>query len=233
MNARKIQAHLRSLANPDHAKTLSWFFKTGPGQYGEGDVFAGLKVPALRQLAKEYRTLPLAEVECLLHSKIHEERLLSLIILVSQAAKADDATRKAIYELYLANTKWINNWDLVDLSAPQVVGVYLERRNRKKLYQLAKSKSLWERRISIVSTFHFIRQKDFGDTLSIAETLLDDREDLIHKASGWMLREVGKRDLPILEGFLDQHFRDMPRTMLRYSIERFPEVKRLGYLKRK
>jgi 3-methyladenine DNA glycosylase AlkD len=232
MNAEEIQTRLRSLGSPEHAKTLAWFFKTGPGQYGEGDKFAGLKVPVIRKLAKEYRALPLAEVESLLHSEIHEERLLALLILVLQAAKADDRTRKAIYQLYLANTQWINSWDLVDLSAPHLVGVYLERYSRKKLHQLAKSKSLWERRISILATFHFTRQGDFGDTLSIAEILLGDSEDLIHKAVGWMLREVGKRSLPALEGFLQKHVCTMPRTMLRYAIEKFPEKKRKAYLKK-
>jgi 3-methyladenine DNA glycosylase AlkD len=228
--ARDIQARLRSLANPEHAKTLAWFFKTGPGQYGEGDKFAGLKVPSIRALAKEYRDLPLAEVECLLHSEIHEERLLALIILVLQAAKAEDRCRKAIFDFYLANTKWINSWDLVDLSAPQLVGVYLEERSRKILHRLARSKSLWERRISIVATFHFIHREDYGDTLSIAEILLGDREDLIHKAVGWMLREVGKRDLPVLECFLQKHRLAMPRTMLRYAIEKFPDEKRRAYM---
>jgi 3-methyladenine DNA glycosylase AlkD len=233
MNAREVQANLRSLANPEHAKTLSWFFKTGPGQYGEGDKFIGLKVPVLRKLAKQYATLPLAEIELLLHSEIHEQRLFALMLLVMQASKADSSGKKAIHKFYLANTRWINNWDLVDLSAPQIVGAYLADKDRKILYKLARSKSLWQRRIAIVATFAFIRADDFGDTLSLAEILLSDREDLIHKAAGWMLREVGKRDLAALEGFLNKHTLAMPRTMLRYAIEKFPEKKRLGYLKRK
>lgn len=231
MNVKEIQNKLRSLGNQKHAATLAWFFKTGPGEYAEGDKFAGLKTPAIRQLAKEFAALPLEQAERLLHSKIHEERSLALLILVVQAKKGGEETRKRIYDFYLANTKWVNNWDLVDLTAPQLVGVFLEDKNRKPLYRLAKSKSLWERRIAIVATFHFIRQNDFGDTLAIADLLLSDKEDLIHKATGWMLREVGKRDLAALEGFLRQRCGVMPRTMLRYAIEKFEEKKRLGYLK--
>jgi 3-methyladenine DNA glycosylase AlkD len=231
MNARELQVRLRALANPQHATVLARFFKTGPGQYGEGDVFVGVKVPVLRKLAKEFRTLPLPEVENLLHSEIHEDRLVALLILMLQVAKADAKSQKVIYDVYLANTKHINNWDLVDLSAPNIVGEYLEKKNRKPLYKLARSASLWERRISILATFHFIRQGDFGDTLSIAKLLLGDKEDLIHKAVGWMLREVGKKELAIEEGFLQKHYRVMPRTMLRYAIEKFPERKRRAYLK--
>jgi 3-methyladenine DNA glycosylase AlkD len=230
---QEIQSRLRALGNPENAKALRWFFKTGPGQYGEGDKFAGVKVPTIRELAKEYRTLSLADAESLLHSPIHEERLLSLVILVLRAAKADEKVRKAIFDLYLANTNWINNWDLVDLSAPQLVGAYLEGRSRKVLYRLARSKSLWERRISVLATFHFVRQGDYGDTLAIAELLLRDRDDLIHKAVGWMLREVGKRDIMALEGFLQKHSPIMPRTMLRYAIEKFPEATRQTFLQKK
>ena len=184
----------------------------------------------IRKVAKEFKKLPLAEVECLLHSNIHEERLLALVILVGQFEKGDEATRKSIYDLYLANTRHINNWDLVDLSAPQIVGGYLETRSRKPLDRLAKSASLWERRISILATHWFIRHGDFADTLRIAKKLIGDKEDLIHKAVGWMLREVGKRDVAVLEEFLDKHCRTMPRTMLRYAIERFPENRRQAYL---
>ena len=230
LNAGDAQQHLRSLASPDVAAISARFFKTGPRQYGEGDVFIGVRVPAIRKVAKEFRSLPLRDVEALLQSKIHEERLLALAILVTQFQKADDKVRKPIYDLYLANTDRINNWDLVDLSAPQIVGGYLECRSRKPLIRLARSASLWERRIAILATFHFIRRGEFDDTLKIAEMLLADAEDLIHKAVGWMLREVGKRDLPREEKFLDQHHRAMPRTMLRYAIERFPQQKRLAYL---
>ena len=231
MTANELQARLRSLGSPTDAAFLSGFFKTGPGQYGAGDVFAGVRVPVLRRLAKEFKSLPLPQVERLLHSAIHEERLTALLILVLRAGRADAATRKRIYDLYLANTRYINNWDLVDLSAPHLVGVHLEDKSRKPLDRLARSKSLWERRIAILATFHFIRQNDFADTLEIAESLLADQEDLIHKAVGWMLREVGKRDQPALEGFLDKFQRIMPRTMLRYAIERFPERKRQAYLR--
>jgi 3-methyladenine DNA glycosylase AlkD len=232
MTAKDIQTHLRSLGNPKDAAFLAGFFKTGPGQYGEGDLFIGVRVPVIRKVAKDFKELPLPEVEYLLHSPIHEERLAALVILVMQAAKADAKTRKALYDFYLANTKFINNWDLVDVSAPQIVGAYLAEKSRKPLYRLAKSAWLWDRRISILATFHFIRGGDCGDTLQIAEMLLADREDLMHKAVGWMLREVGKRDAVILEGFLGQHCRVMPRTMLRYAIERFPEEKRRAYMAR-
>jgi 3-methyladenine DNA glycosylase AlkD len=230
MRAKDIQARLRSLGNPKDAAFLGGFFKTGPGQYGEGDVFIGVRVPVIRKVAKEFKGLPLVQVERLLHSPIHEERLAALVILVLQADRADANARKAIYDLYLSNTEYINNWDLVDLSAPQIVGVYLADRSRKPLYRLAKSSWLWDRRISILATFHFIRQGDFNDSLKIAEMLLGDDQDLIHKAVGWMLREVGKRDIAALEGFLKQHCLVMPRTMLRYAIEKFPEKKRQAYL---
>jgi 3-methyladenine DNA glycosylase AlkD len=230
MTAKELQSRLRSLGNPQDAAFLAGFFKTGPGQYGEGDVFIGIRVPVTRKVAREFAALPLPEVECLLHSPIHEERLAALLILVVQAAKADGKTRKAIYDLYLANTKFVNNWDLVDLSAPQIVGVYLAARSRKPLYRLARSCWLWDRRISILATYSFIRQNDFDDTLAIAEMSLSDREDLMHKAVGWMLREVGKRDVAVLEAFLQRHCRTMPRTMLRYAIEKFPDRKRRTYM---
>jgi 3-methyladenine DNA glycosylase AlkD len=231
--ARKAQQRLRSFASPEQAAILARFFKTGPGQYGEGDRFIGVKVPTTRKVAREFKNLPLFEVKRLLHSKIHEERLLALVILVGQFEKGDDAIKKQIYNLYLTNTSYINNWDLVDLSAPQIVGGYLQNRSRKPLDRLAKSKSLWERRISILATFYFIREGNFNDTLKIANMLLKDKEDLIHKAVGWMLREVGKRDVAVLEEFLVQHCRVMPRTALRYAIERFPEDRRLAYLNKK
>jgi 3-methyladenine DNA glycosylase AlkD len=228
--ARHAQQRLRSFASPQQAAVLARFFKTGPGQYGEGDRFIGVKVPTIRKVAKEFKNLSLAEVGCLLHSDIHEERLLALVILVGQFEKGDDAARKSIYDFYLANTQHINNWDLVDLSAPQIVGGYLEARSRKLLERLAKSVSLWERRISILATHWFIRHGDFNETLKIAKMLLGDNEDLIHKAVGWMLREVGKKDVAVLAEFLVQHCRAMPRTMLRYAIERFPEKERLLYM---
>lgn len=233
MTAKDAKQKLKSLASPDVAKSSMRFFKTGQGEYGEGDIFIGIKVPTLRTVSREFRSLPLKEVESLLNSPIHEERHLALMILVLQVAKCDAAQRRTAFDFYLANTKFINNWDLVDCSAPQIVGGYLLDKSRKPLFQLTKSKSLWERRIAVVSTQHFIRNNDFTDTLTISEKLLNDEEDLIHKASGWMLREVGQKAQTVLEAFLDQHAATMPRTMLRYAIEKFPPEQRRGYLDRK
>jgi 3-methyladenine DNA glycosylase AlkD len=230
MTAPEIHKHLQKLANPDKAKILQGFFKTGPGEYGEGDRFLGLVVPVIRKLAKQYQDTPIGEVKKLLMSAIHEERLLALLMLVQRYQKGDDGLKKIVYGLYLESTGYINNWDLVDLSAEKIVGPYLRDRARRPLYRLAKSKSLWERRIAIISTFHYIKNHDYRDTLAVAELLLEDAEDLIHKAVGWMLREVGKRDMGVEERFLRAHYRSMPRTMLRYAIERFPESKRKKYL---
>jgi 3-methyladenine DNA glycosylase AlkD len=232
MTSHEIQARLRALRDPEAAAFAARFFKTGPGQYGEGDVFLGLRVPVLRAFVKEHRGLGRADVLELLRSEIHEERLVALLILVGQASKGDLPTRKSIYDLYLAHTRFVNNWDLVDASAPAIVGGYLADRSRKPLDRLAGSVSLWERRISIVATGFFIRLGEFDDTLRIAERLLADREDLIHKASGWMLREVGKRDESALLAFLEEHAEVMPRTMLRYAIERMPEARRTDFLSR-
>lgn len=233
MTANDAKKKLKSLASPDVAKSSVRFFKTGPGQYGEGDTFIGIKVPTLRTVSREFRSLPLEEVRSLLNSPIHEERHLALMVLVLQVAKCDAAYRRAAFDFYLDNTKFINNWDLVDCSAPQVVGGYLLDKPRKPLFQLTKSKSLWERRIAIVSTQHFIRHDDFADTLAISHKLLRDEEDLIHKAAGWMLREVGKKAKAVLEAFLDQHGTVMPRTMLRYAIEHFSPEQRRAYLQKK
>ena len=228
MTAADAKIKLKSLASPAVAKSAARFFKTGPGQYGEGDIFIGVKVPVLRGVARDFRELSLKEAQKLLHSPVHEERLLALLILVLAVAKADDTRRKAIYDSYLANTRHVNNWDLVDSSAPALVGAYLIDKNRKPLVKLAKSKILWERRIAIVATQHFIRHGEYDDTLKISQILLADKEDLIHKAAGWMLREVGKKHEPTLVAFLEEHGADMPRTMLRYAIERFsPERRRL------
>lgn len=227
-----IQTHLRNLADPATAKVLQGFFKTAPGQYGAGDVFLGIKVPTMRALLKTYRDTPPATIAALLKSKFHEERFFALLLLMDFYRRGGTEEKQQAYELYLANTAWINNWDLVDVSAPHIVGHYLADKPRQKLYELVQSDALWERRIAIVATFHFIRGNDFGDTLNIAEHLLPDTHDLIHKAVGWMLREVGKRDLATEEKFLQQHYRDMPRTMLRYAIERFPEAQRKQYLQR-
>ena len=231
MTVRAIQKRLETLGDPKKAAHAQRFFKTGPGQYGEGDVFRGIRVPVLRKLAKQYKTLPLNETVTLLQSPFHEDRLLALFILVYAFSKGDAATRQTIYDLYLKYTKWINNWDLVDASAHKIVGPFLMDRSRAPLYQLARSASLWERRIAIISTFAFIRHDQFEDALALAKILLPDKEDLIHKAVGWVLREIGKRNLDAEEGFLLQHYRAMPRTMLRYAIERFPEPRRQGYLK--
>lgn len=235
MSYNKVKKELQKLSNPKQAKILQRFFKTGKGEYGEGDVFLGIKVGPKRTMAKKYATvLSISETEKLLHSKIHEYRLVALLILMEKYKKADDAGKKKIFDFYLANTKHINNWDLVDLSAANIVGDYLmgisSRRNI--LYKLAKSKDLWERRISIISTHAFIKNNSFEDTLKISEMLLHDKHDLIHKAVGWMLREVGKRDQPAEEKFLKRHYKTMPRTMLRYAIERFNDKKRKFYMKK-
>ena len=228
-----IQKKLKHLRNKEKTKIHQRFFKTGPGEYGEGDVFIGVTVPELRKLAKEHKTANPSEIKKLLCSQIHEERLLSLFLLIYRYSRGDGSEKKRIYELYLKNTKFINNWDLVDSSAGHIVGAFLFDKSKKPLYGLVKSENLWERRISIISTFYFIKHNQFSDTLKIAKILLSDTGDLIHKAVGWMLREVGKRDMSVEENFLKKHYKNMPRTMLRYAIEKFPESKRLRYLKGK
>jgi 3-methyladenine DNA glycosylase AlkD len=230
MTAQQIQKRLRQFASKKKAKVLQGFFKTGPGEYGDGDVFLGVVVPDIRRVAREFHDTSLGEITTLLASTVHEERLLALLMLVHAYAGGDDSLKRKIYSLYLKNTKYINNWDLVDLSAPNIVGAYLLDKSRKPLYAFVKSKDLWKRRIAILATFRFIKQNDFDDTLGIAQLLLKDDHDLLHKAAGWMLREVGKRSLPVEERFLRQHYKKMPRTMLRYAIERFPEGKRRRYL---
>lgn len=230
MTALEIRQRLRRLADPEKAKVLRRFFKTGPGEYGEGDRFLGIVVPVIREQIREFSDTAVSEVVKLLKSPVHEERLLALLLFVRKFEKGDEALKQKIYALYLKNTRSINNWDLIDLSAEKIVGPFLADRKRQPLYHLAVSKSLWERRIAILSTFHFIKNHEFADTLKIASILLRDEHDLIHKAVGWMLREVGKRDMPALEKFLRGHYRAMPRTMLRYAIERFPEAKRKKYL---
>jgi 3-methyladenine DNA glycosylase AlkD len=226
----KIKREMSQLSDPDRAKNLSWFFKTGKGQYGEGDIFLGIIVPEQRKVAKKYVNLSLDDLQELLSSKVHEHRFTALVILISKYRKAEKSGKKEIFNFYLKNTENVNNWDLVDLSAPRIVGNYLLDSERSILYKLAKSDSLWERRISILSTFAFIGKKDFEDALNISELLLDDEHDLIHKAVGWALREIGKRDQNVEERFLAKHYLHMPRTMLRYAIEKFDEKKRKGYL---
>jgi 3-methyladenine DNA glycosylase AlkD len=228
---REITDRLLALGDKKHAAVSQRFFKTEPGEYGEGDIFIGIKVPVLRKLAKEYLDLALKDTRKILRSKYHEVRLLALLIMVGQFSRGDEKKKKSIYELYLKNTRYINNWDLVDLSAYHIVGPYLMDKSREPLFELANSGSLWERRIAIMSTFYFIKNNEFTDTLEIAGILLSDAEDLIHKAVGWMLREIGKRQLKTEEAFLKRNYKIMPRTMLRYAIEKFPEPKRKRYLK--
>jgi 3-methyladenine DNA glycosylase AlkD len=230
MTARNVQEQLRSLGSPETAALAARFFKTGPGEYGEGDVFLGLRAAVLHRMAKEHRQLPFVELKLLLRSAIHEDRLLALLILVLRTSQSDETTKKQVYDFYLTHTRYINNWDLVDASAREIVGGYLADKDREPLHQLATSQNLWERRISIIATHYFIRQNDFADTFQVAERLLNDREDLIHKAVGWMLREVGKKQQSALEVFLRRHAKVMPRTMLRYAIERFPEDLRRAYM---
>jgi len=228
---KQIMERLMEQSDRDIAAHSKRFFKTGKGEYGEGDRFLGIRVPVLRKFVKEFREISLEETTELLKSPFHEARLLALLILVAKYVSANvNAEQEAVYRVYLGNTEFINNWDLVDCSAEHVVGAHLFLRDRKPIYRLVRSKSLWERRIGIISTFHFIKKKDFPDTLECARLLLNDKEDLIYKAVGWMLREVGKRDLNAEEKFLARYYKQMPRTMLRYAIERFPEKKRLAYL---
>jgi 3-methyladenine DNA glycosylase AlkD len=231
MSIPEIRQTLRSLGNAEKAKVLQRFFKTGPGEYGEGDVFLGITVPVLRKLAKEHEGLDEKGILSLLQSEIHEERLLSLLILIRKYGRAREEERKKIHDIYLSSTRYINNWDLVDLSAEHIVGHFLMKKSRQPLYKLARSKRLWDRRIAIMATFHFIKQHEYEETFKIARLLIADEEDLIHKAVGWMLRETGKRHMGAEEEFLKKHYKKMPRTMLRYAIERFPEEKRKRYLR--
>ncbi len=235
MTATKIKKELAKFADKDQPKNLARFFKTGKGEYGEGDKFLGIRVPEQRKVAKKYfKDISLAETEKLLHSPIHEHRQTALHILVYKFQKAFESEKKKIYNLYLKNLKYINNWDLVDTSTPYIIGGYLlnKKSERKVLYKLAKSKNLWQKRVAMMGTFAFIRQGDFKDAFSIAEILLHDSHDLIHKAVGWMLREVGNVNRGAEEKFLLKYYREIPRTMLRYAIEKFPEKKRQFYLKK-
>jgi len=235
---QSLKSDLNKLATPQKAKASEWFFKTDPGQYGEGDQFIGVTVPEQRSIARKYKDLPLSQAEQLLKSPIHEERLVALIILVERFKSAnrqsDQETQKEIYDFYLSHTDRVNNWDLVDLSADYIVGAYLADKPKSVLYKLAKSKNLWERRIAMIATYYYIRQSEAKYTLEIADVLIHDSHDLIQKAVGWMLREVGKRcSEKALTDFLDKHAPEMPRTALRYAIERFPPEKRQKYLKSK
>ena len=230
MSLPKLRTELRKKGDPKKARLLQRFFKTGPGEYAEGDVFVGVMVPVLREISRKYQGLPFDEVLRFLRSRIHEERLLSLLILIIKYRAAGLPEKEKIYKAYLSNTAYINNWDLVDVTAKYIVGGFLKDKSRAPLYTLARSRSLWERRIAVLATFHFIAENDFADALKIAEILVADPHDLMHKAVGWMLREIGKKDVAAEEAFLKKHYTMMPRTMLRYAIERFPERKRQAYL---
>ena len=231
MSLTEIRKAISKQKNPAQAIILQRFFKTGKGEYGEGDIFYGIKVPEQRTIAKQFKDLGLDDLKTLILSKVHEERLIAAFILVDQFKSGDEKKKKIVFDFYLKNRKGINNWDLVDLSAPKIVGAYLIDKEKDLLYKFARSKDLWEKRISIISTQAFIREHYFEDTLNISEILLNDKHDLIHKAVGWMLREVGNRDIQTEEEFLKKYYKIMPRTMLRYAIEKFPEQKRKAYLK--
>lgn len=231
MTAKDIADELNALENPADAAFLQRFFKTGKGQYGEGDVFIGLRVPQTRVIAKKYRDLPLLEIEKLLDSPIHEHRLCAVIIMTERAKRAkDDSEKEDLYQLYLRRSDRINNWDIIDISCGHVVGGYLLDKPRDPLYKLVKSKVMWERRIAIISTSRFIADGQVDDTFELAEKLLRDDQDLIHKATGWMLREAGKRDELRLKDFLDQYAAVMPRTMLRYSLEKLHPADKAHYM---
>ncbi len=231
MSFVSLREEIKGLQDAERAKNLSWFFKTGPGEYGEGDKFLGIKMGPQRELAKKFKELNFTDIERLLAGKFHEERMIGLLILVYKYKAGDESNRGKIYRFYLKNWKSVNNWDLVDVTVPHVVGDYLLNHDCHVLYEFARSNNLWKKRIAVLATFPFIKQKKFADSLKIAEILLNDTHDLIHKAVGWMLREIGKVDLPMEETFLKKHYQQMPRTMLRYAIEKFPEQKRQKYLK--
>src|SRR3990172_966220 len=231
MNIDDIKRKIKKVGDPEVAAVSRRFFKTGRGEYGEGETFAGIRVPVLRSLAKELGAVDLSVVWELLESGIHEERLLALLLLIAKFDRADEAGRKAICLRYLKKTKYINNWDLVDCSAEHIAGRDLLDKDKGMLYKLAQSDNIWERRIAIMSTFHYIKQGLFDDALGIAALLLNDKQDLIHKAVGWMLREIGKRNIAVEKKFLNAYQALMPRTMLRYAIERFPETERKKYLR--
>lgn len=230
LTAHAASAALKEFAKPKKAKANARYFKCGKGEYGEGDLFLGVTVPEARSIAKRYVALSLNECLRLIKSPLHEERLLALMILSLRFKRADEKEQRRIYSLFMKNLRYVNNWDLVDSSAHLIAGAYLFDKDRTPLYELARSKNLWKKRVAIIATFDFIRKNDFGDTLKIAEILVDDTHDLIHKAVGWMLREVGNRDQAMEESFLRRHYKTMPRTMLRYAIEKFPIALRQRYM---
>ncbi len=229
-SAAVIRKTLRDLGDPEIAEHSAGFFKTGPGEYGEGDKFIGVRIPKIRELVKQHRELPERTTLSLLRSPIHEERMFAVLVLVARFARADEQGRDQIASLYLEHREFVNNWDLVDSSCHKILGPWLQDRDRRLLYELVESESLWDRRIAMMTTYHFIRRDDFADALKLARLLLDDEHDLIHKVVGWMLREIGNRDLGAEEVFLQEHYRSMPRTMLRYAIEKLPEARRRAYL---
>ncbi len=230
MQVANLRKKLNEAADPKRAKLMRGYFKTGKGEYGEGDIFIGISVPEQRKIAKQFLDISFKELRELLHSKVHEERLTSLLILVYRFEKADEKGKKVIFNFLIKSRKQINNWDLVDLTAPKSIGVYLADKDKAILYKLVRSKNIWERRIAIMSTFPLIKKKEFQINLEFAAILLNDNHDLIQKAVGWMLREIGNRDMVVAESFLKRHYKNMPRTMLRYSIEKYPEAKRQKYL---
>ena len=230
MTLAELRKEFRSQGDAKIAEHSQRFFKTGEGEYGAGDRFLGIRVPVVRKFAKQHTDMTLRQLLAFLKSPYHEERLLACIALAALYKRGDENVKREVYESYVANLDYVNNWDMVDGSAHLIVGPWLQEKSRKPLYSLAKRKDLWRRRVAIMSTYHYIRLGDFDDTLGIAEILLGDDEDLIHKATGWMLREVGNRDRPTEEAFLKKHYLNMPRTMLRYAIEKFPESRRKAYL---
>ena len=230
MTSVKLEEVLRKLADPAIAEHSQRFFKTGKGEYGEGDRFLGVRVPVIRRQVSRFKDVTLQQVKALLKSAYHEERLFALLLLVDKYERGSDEEKQSIYELYLANTRYINNWDLVDSSAHKIVGSHLVDRDRSLLDTLSRYGDLWERRIAVIATMRFIRDDQYEDAIKIAENLLKDDEDLIHKAVGWLLREVGKRDISVENAFLKKHYKNMPRTMLRYAIEKFPQKERKAYL---
>jgi len=234
MSLSQLKKDLRAVSSKEYAKNATWFFKTGPGEYGEGDVFIGIRMGDLRQVARRRRDLASADIVRLLDSKIHEERMTGLVIMEEQFRRGDDTKKAEMKKLFERKMDRINNWDLVDISTPKIYGEWFRLSGRDPmptLRRLAKSKNLWRRRIAMLSTFPYIKHGQFTEALAIADLLLHDKHDLIHKAVGWLLREIGKIDLPSEEAFLLPRYKKMPRTMLRYAIERFPEMKRQKYLK--
>jgi len=231
MTAKKVIDELKNIANPELAEHHKRFFKTGRGEYGEGDIFLGIKVPEVREIAKKhYKNIDLSEIEKLIKHPYHEIRLCALVILILKFQKADEQEQKNIYELYIKSVNYINNWDLVDISAGNIVGAYLFGKNTDEIWKLANSGHLWSERIAVISTFYFIKNGDYSLTKELCRHFLSHKHDLMHKATGWMLREAGKKEINALYEFLDEHYKLMPRTMLRYAIERLPDAKRAYYM---